>query len=152
MKRLLTFFFFFLLLISVFTVAKADHTTNYIEYSITILGGGNAGTDTRALKKEIGGDAVVRLRKLYRQDTPDGDFVEASGYGWAEVWRVSPKVLATSTSGTVNKVISGNARTFIPFVSGQGEVGQNYTIRMRVPNDYNPNKQFRYTGSWSPDE
>lgn len=151
MKKNVSFLLVCILLVSMAAVASADSSTNYIDYSITILGGGNGGVDSTTLKKFITGDAVVRLRKLYRQDTSGGPFVETSGYGWAEAWRDSPHQIATSTSGTVNKVVTENARTYIPYLSGRGVVGEYYTFRMRVPSDYNANKQFRYTGSWSPD-
>ena len=101
-----------------------DSTDNYRNYTARLNGGGEmSGYLTDDVKKYIEGNAVVRCSSLSANGS------STSGYGWAELWTRYFGERATSTSGSDNKVRSGNSRTYIPYLSGKGNVGWVYNLR-----------------------
>lgn len=146
-KYIAIFMMAIIALLCVGTALAEDSTTNYRSYVTRINGNGEmSGYLTEDVKKYIEGNAVVRCDSLKANDTS-----MSSGYGWAELWTRYFGQVATSTAGTVNKVWADNSRTFIPYLSGLGNVGWVYNLRMRTPTGYSSATTYTYTGTWSPD-
>lgn len=123
-----------------------DSSTNYRGYTARVNGGGEiSGYLTDDVKKYIEGNAVVRCKTI------DANGKQISGYCWVELWTRYFGERATSISGNDNKVECGNSRTYIPFVSGKGNVGWVYNLRVRTPKSYDGSVTYVYVGTWSPD-